>query len=184
MPALSALAGAASRLPFGANFWPTCVGWFLGDATAALALTPTLLLLVPGLVAGIEGSSPSFFLADFVNPRLPLLHIFLASCRILASHPVRARPHFDPSCHNTSANRSIDRDFVARACVHRISLCFSRKIFWLRHSSLSTARRSAMRIATLARRMVAGRFPRMLHITAYFRCSCFSFPLLVERARR
>src|SRR5262249_20262739 len=43
MPAQSALAGAASRLPFGNNFWPTCVGWFLGDATAALALTPTIL---------------------------------------------------------------------------------------------------------------------------------------------
>src|SRR5262249_31066053 len=30
-------------LPLGGNFWPTCVGWFLGDATAALALTPTIL---------------------------------------------------------------------------------------------------------------------------------------------
>jgi len=48
MPALSALAGAATRLPLGGNFWPTCVGWFLGDATAALALTPTILYWCQG----------------------------------------------------------------------------------------------------------------------------------------
>lgn len=48
MPALSAFAGATARLPFGSDFWSTCGRWFLGDATAALALTPTLLYWCQG----------------------------------------------------------------------------------------------------------------------------------------
>ena len=43
MPILSALAGAATRLPLGDLFWRAFYRWFLGDATAALVLTPTLL---------------------------------------------------------------------------------------------------------------------------------------------
>jgi len=43
MPLLSALAGAATRLPLGDVFWSAFYRWFLGDATAALVLTPTLL---------------------------------------------------------------------------------------------------------------------------------------------
>jgi two-component system sensor histidine kinase UhpB len=43
IPALSGLAGAATRLPLGNSFWHSCIQWYLGDATAALALTPTLL---------------------------------------------------------------------------------------------------------------------------------------------
>ena len=43
VPILSALAGAATRLPLGDTFWRAFYQWFFGDATAALALTPTLL---------------------------------------------------------------------------------------------------------------------------------------------
>jgi signal transduction histidine kinase len=42
-PALSALAGAASRLAVGAAFWTSWYQWFLGDAITNLVLTPTLL---------------------------------------------------------------------------------------------------------------------------------------------
>lgn len=43
IPLLSALVGAATRLPLGDLFWRAFYRWFLGDATAALVLTPTLL---------------------------------------------------------------------------------------------------------------------------------------------
>lgn len=43
LPLLSALAGAAARLPLGDTFWRAFYQWFLGDSTAALVLTPTLL---------------------------------------------------------------------------------------------------------------------------------------------
>jgi signal transduction histidine kinase len=42
-PILSALAGAATHRPLGETFLPAFSRWFLGDATAALVLTPTLL---------------------------------------------------------------------------------------------------------------------------------------------
>jgi PAS domain S-box-containing protein len=44
-PALSAVAGAASRGAFGADFWPVWATWFLGDAVACLVLAPSLLSL-------------------------------------------------------------------------------------------------------------------------------------------
>ena len=43
VPALSALAGAATRLALGAVFWTSWYQWFMGDALTALVLTPTLL---------------------------------------------------------------------------------------------------------------------------------------------
>jgi two-component system sensor histidine kinase UhpB len=43
IPALSAVLGAATRLPLGNPFWRSWYQWFLGNATAALVLTPTLL---------------------------------------------------------------------------------------------------------------------------------------------
>jgi len=41
-PALSALAGAASRAGIGHAFWPAWEQWFLGDALAGIILTPIL----------------------------------------------------------------------------------------------------------------------------------------------
>jgi len=43
IPALSAMAGALTRLAMGDTFWRAFYQWFLGDATASIALTPTLL---------------------------------------------------------------------------------------------------------------------------------------------
>jgi two-component system sensor histidine kinase UhpB len=48
IPVLSALAGAAARLPLGDSFWRSFSQWYLGNATAALALTPTLLYWCQG----------------------------------------------------------------------------------------------------------------------------------------
>jgi signal transduction histidine kinase len=42
-PALSAIGGAATRFAAGTPFWKSLYQWFMGDATAALVLTPTLL---------------------------------------------------------------------------------------------------------------------------------------------
>ena len=42
-PLLSAIGGAATRLALGTPFWKSLYQWFMGDATAALVLTPTLL---------------------------------------------------------------------------------------------------------------------------------------------
>jgi len=42
-PTLSAIWGAAARLALGTPFWKSLYQWFMGDATAALVLTPTLL---------------------------------------------------------------------------------------------------------------------------------------------
>ncbi len=44
-PALSGIAGAASWIPLGREFWPTWRNWFFGDALANLVLTPLLLCL-------------------------------------------------------------------------------------------------------------------------------------------
>ncbi len=44
-PALSGIAGAASWVVLGREFWPTWRNWFLGDALANLVLTPLLLCL-------------------------------------------------------------------------------------------------------------------------------------------
>jgi integral membrane sensor domain MASE1 len=43
VPALSAVIGGAARRAVGYEFWSSCYAWFLGDATAALIITPTLL---------------------------------------------------------------------------------------------------------------------------------------------
>jgi integral membrane sensor domain MASE1 len=43
VPALSAVIGGAARRAAGFEFWSSCYTWFLGDATAALIITPTLL---------------------------------------------------------------------------------------------------------------------------------------------
>ena len=43
VPLLSAVGGAAARVVLGNTFWRAFFQWFLGDATAALVLTPTLL---------------------------------------------------------------------------------------------------------------------------------------------
>lgn len=42
VPALSALAGAASRAALGHEYWPSFEQWFLGDAMANLIVTPIL----------------------------------------------------------------------------------------------------------------------------------------------
>jgi len=44
-PALSGVAGAASWVALGREFWPTWRNWFLGDALAHVVLTPLLLCL-------------------------------------------------------------------------------------------------------------------------------------------
>ena len=44
-PALSGIAGAASWVPLGRDFWPTWRDWFLGDALVNIVLTPLLLCL-------------------------------------------------------------------------------------------------------------------------------------------
>jgi PAS domain S-box-containing protein len=44
-PALSGIAGAASWVALGREFWPTWRNWFLGDALANIVLTPLLLCL-------------------------------------------------------------------------------------------------------------------------------------------
>jgi PAS domain S-box-containing protein len=44
-PALSGIAGAASWVPLGREFWPTWRNWFLGDALANIVLTPLLVCL-------------------------------------------------------------------------------------------------------------------------------------------
>ena len=44
-PALSGVAGAASWVALGREFWPTWRNWFLGDALANIVLTPLLLCL-------------------------------------------------------------------------------------------------------------------------------------------
>ena len=41
-PALSALAGAATRVALGAAFWTSWYQWFMGNAITSLVLTPTL----------------------------------------------------------------------------------------------------------------------------------------------
>src|SRR5215469_14917491 len=43
IPLVSAVGGALTRLALGDTFWRAFYHWFLGDATAALVLTPTLL---------------------------------------------------------------------------------------------------------------------------------------------
>ena len=45
-PALSGVAGAASWVALGREFWPTWRNWFLGDALANIVLTPLLLCLI------------------------------------------------------------------------------------------------------------------------------------------
>jgi len=47
-PALSAFAGAGTRVAMGFRFWPSFNQWFLGDVIAALVLTPTLLYWFSG----------------------------------------------------------------------------------------------------------------------------------------
>jgi signal transduction histidine kinase len=42
-PTLSAAVGSATRMAAGYDFWTSCYHWFLGDAIAALVITPTLL---------------------------------------------------------------------------------------------------------------------------------------------
>src|SRR5262249_42057287 len=54
-PALSALAGAATRVAFGTTqaFWPAWRQWFFGNALANLSLTPALCCLLldfPGVI--------------------------------------------------------------------------------------------------------------------------------------
>ena len=44
-PALSAVAGAASWMALGREFWPVWCNWFLGDALPNLLITPLLLCL-------------------------------------------------------------------------------------------------------------------------------------------
>jgi integral membrane sensor domain MASE1 len=44
-PALSGVAGAASWVALGREFWPSWRNWFLGDALANIAFTPLLLCL-------------------------------------------------------------------------------------------------------------------------------------------
>jgi PAS domain S-box-containing protein len=44
-PALSGIAGAASWIALGREFWPTWCNWFLGDALANIVLTPLLISL-------------------------------------------------------------------------------------------------------------------------------------------
>lgn len=43
MPMLSAVFGGVTRKAAGYEFWTSSYGWFLGDAIAALVITPTLL---------------------------------------------------------------------------------------------------------------------------------------------
>ena len=47
-PALSGIAGAASWVALGREFWPTWRNWFLGDALANIVLTPLLLCVALG----------------------------------------------------------------------------------------------------------------------------------------
>ncbi len=47
-PALSGIAGAASWVVLGREFWPTWRNWFLGDALANIVLTPLLLCVALG----------------------------------------------------------------------------------------------------------------------------------------
>jgi PAS domain S-box-containing protein len=47
-PALSGIAGAASWVALGREFWPTWRNWFLGDALANIVLTPLLLCMALG----------------------------------------------------------------------------------------------------------------------------------------
>jgi len=62
VPAMSALGGVAIRHDWGARFWPTWTGWFLGDALANLLLTPLILSLAawPSLAAGAPASRGSW----------------------------------------------------------------------------------------------------------------------------
>jgi PAS domain S-box-containing protein len=45
-PAISAVAGAWTRVVLGATFWPAWTQWFLGDALASILLTPALFCLM------------------------------------------------------------------------------------------------------------------------------------------
>lgn len=59
-PALSALAGAATRLALGAAFWTSWYEWFMGDAITALVLTPTLLYWCLGDWRGLRARAVQF----------------------------------------------------------------------------------------------------------------------------
>ncbi len=56
-PALSGLAGAASWVALGREFWPAWRDWFFGDALANLVLTPLLLCLALGWRKFIKAGS-------------------------------------------------------------------------------------------------------------------------------
>jgi len=61
-PILSALAGAATGLGVKASYWPSWYAWFLGDAIAALVLTPTLLYWCSGEWRGIKDRAFQFLI--------------------------------------------------------------------------------------------------------------------------
>ena len=64
-PALSGIAGAASWVALGREFWPTWRNWFLGDALANIVLTP-LLLCVAGGWRKVAAVRPVRFLEGLV----------------------------------------------------------------------------------------------------------------------
>jgi PAS domain S-box-containing protein len=57
VPALSAFAGALSRVAIGDDFWRSFWEWFLGDSLVNLILTPMILFWALGGVASIRSSS-------------------------------------------------------------------------------------------------------------------------------
>lgn len=61
VPLLSATAGAAARVPLGDTFWRAFNNWFLGNVTAALVLTPTLLYWCLGGWDEIKARARLFF---------------------------------------------------------------------------------------------------------------------------
>ena len=84
VPALSAIAGAASRLPLGNTFGHGFYQWFLGDAVTALALTPTLLYWCLGGWSELRGRRLKF---------LGLIVALLASLYVSFLHP---HPDYSP----------------------------------------------------------------------------------------
>jgi PAS domain S-box-containing protein len=56
-PALSAFVGAAGLITLGAHYWQAWWTWFLGDALAALILTPTIVMWVTAGRAGLRPAS-------------------------------------------------------------------------------------------------------------------------------
>jgi integral membrane sensor domain MASE1 len=121
VPALSAVIGGVARNAAGYEFWSSFYDWFLGDASAALIITPTLLYWCLKGWREMDAHVTELAILVVGFCCISVFHLPAASLRLLSHYLVRSRAVSNLGRQSAWADWHFDRKFGARTCVNDLS---------------------------------------------------------------